>query len=270
MFFFTIKAPKNPPVQEENLPSPILQGHGEKVLVVEDAPLNYDVVSELLSKVNINCDHALSGFAALNMCEKADADYYKVIFMDIHMPVMDGYETSRKLKEMGITTPIIALTATSMDYATQQQYQDLFADFVFKPFKYDQLYRALSPYINTWPGKEADVPVENPYAGKADAIENLGNNSALYEKHLAKFKRNYANTCDELEHYLASDDREGAKRLAHSVKGLAATLGLTYLARSAEVLETEIGNHTKEDFTPELTVFRDKLSQITDRNLYQA
>lgn len=270
-FMFAITAPKHSIEAEESLSSPLdLHGHGEKVLVVEDAPLNYEVVSTLLAKVNIDCHHAASGPEALSMCEEAGDHYYKAIFMDIHMPVMDGYETARRLKKMGYQTPIIALTATSMDAKMQQENQDLFCDFVFKPFKHTQLYNALSPYIDSLPpiqepspeplvgqGSEAlTCPQEEtpqglgcsyhvrktklPYIGRDMAIENMGGSQELYEKHLAKFKRTYVGSCDQIRDYLKEGDRLEAKRLAHSVKGLAATLGLAQLARSAEILEFAI------------------------------
>lgn len=265
-FYFAITAPKSYRNMKSVLSSPLdLQGHGEQVLVVEDAPLNFEVVNDLLSKVNINCDHAASGLAALNMCEKADDNYYTAIFMDIHMPIMNGYETARKLKDMGVKTPIIALTATSMDLNTQKKYGDLFSDFVFKPFKYTQLYQVLSPYIDTLsahePGNSAGTFFENPCEGKEEAIENLGNSPQLYEKHLERFKNSYENTTSVIEEHLSSGHRDEAKRLSHSVKGLAATLGLTYLAQSAADLEDAIDSG-KENLTSEVGRFQDKLTQV--------
>ncbi len=259
MFVFTITAPKEyKSVSQSSSPSVPFQGNGERVLVVEDAPLNYEVVSELLSKVNIRCDHALSGPAALNLCERNGDGYYNAILMDIHMPVMDGYETSRKLKKMGITSPIIALTATAMDSATQHQYRSLFEDFIFKPFKYTELYQALAPYMDNAQVSAA----EDPYAGKAEAIENLGNNPRIYEKHLAKFKKTYAGVCDTLEAYLSCGKQEEAIRLAHSVKGLSATLGLTYLAQSAKDLETVLADPNSNPAS-EIAAFRTRLMQVT-------
>lgn len=272
-FHFTVTAPKIYQKREDSLSPPTkLEGHGEKVLVVEDAALNFDVVRELLSNVNIYCDHASSGLDALKRCEEAGDDYYKAIFMDIHMPIMDGYETAEKLKKRGFKTPIIALTATSMDTATQKKHRHLFSDFVFKPFKYTQLYNALIPYIDglSSPPEQSvqisDTPVissENPYIGKEEAIENMGGNPALYEKHLAKFKKNYAEAADTLESYLKAGDRYEAKRLAHSVKGLAATLGLTWLAEAAKELETAI-DEEHEDLHSETADFQRRLAQVTE------
>ena len=263
-FFFTITASRSyHACESDSHLAPILHGHGERVLVVEDTQINYDVVEELLSKAEIRCDHAPSGLAALNLCEKRGPSYYKVILMDIHMPIMDGYETCRKLREMGIETPIIALTATNITQEVLDRHGHLFESFIIKPFRYTQLYRALRPFIEEVPLPEANFSPEDPYAGKDIAIENLGGSNALYEKHLAKFKQNYAAAGKSLERHLTSGDRTEAKILAHSVKGLAGTLGLTYLARSAEALESAI-NNGEQDLNSEIAAFQDRLAQVVE------
>ena len=264
-FCFTVTAPKYYSAGEESKPLvPVLQGHGERILVVEDTPINYEVVEDLLSRVNLVCEHAPSGPEALEICEETGDGYYSAILMDIHMPMMDGYETARRLKEMGMTAPIIALTATNMDEEIQMRYKDLFHDFILKPFKYTQLYSALRPYIEDAPAGGLSKLQEDPFSGRDLAIENLGGSTALYEKHLSRFKKNYAQACDTLEDHLTAGHREKARILAHSIKGLAGTLGLTYLARSAAVLESAI-NSGSENLAPQITVFRDKLEQVINQ-----
>ena len=144
------------------------------------------------------------------------------------------------------------------------RYKDLFHDFILKPFKYTQLYRALRPYIEDAPAGGLSKLQEDPFSGRDLAIENLGGSTALYEKHLSRFKKNYAQACDTLEDHLTAGHREKARILAHSIKGLAGTLGLTYLARSAEVLESAI-NSGSENLAPQITVFRDKLEQVINQ-----
>ena len=102
-----------------------------------------------------------------------------------------------------------------------------------------------------------------PYAGKAQAIENLGGSPALYEKHLARFKKNYAHAYVSIQEYLDTDHKKEAQRFAHSIKGLAGMLGLTYLARSAEALEMALGSNAK-DLSAELSVFQKRLEEIVE------
>lgn len=263
-FFFTITAPKCGSLPENNHAISSLQGCGQQILVVEDTPINYEVVEELLSKVDLQCDHAPSGLSALTMCEQKGKSYYKAILMDIHMPLMDGYETSRKLKAMGVTSPIIALTATNMTEDSFEKHRDLFEAFIRKPFKYTQLYNALSPFVeNNAPPKSTVGSTAISFDARAEAIENLGGNLALYEKHLSKFKKNYASAGSALDSYLSAGDRSEARILAHSIKGLAGMLGLTLLARSAENLEIAIDSGTQE-LESEITAFKNNLRQVVE------
>lgn len=102
-----------------------------------------------------------------------------------------------------------------------------------------------------------------PYAGKAQAIENLGGSLALYEKHLARFKKNYAQAHVSIQEYLDTDHKKEAQQFAHSIKGLAGMLGLTCLARSAEALEMALGSNA-DDLSAELSVFQERLEEIVE------
>ncbi|MEG0829612.1 MAG: ATP-binding protein [Anaerovoracaceae bacterium] len=241
-FFFTITTPKSYKAIEATAQDAVaegtLHGNGEKVLVVEDTLLNYEVVEDLLAQVNIFCDHAKNGLEAIKMYKQSGLSKYKAILMDIHMPEMNGYQTSENLRHMGVKLPIIALTASSMDSADQEKYKHLFDGFIFKPFKHTQLYAALFPYFNgsfqpSWVGAEPTLPISD----KTFAISNLSGSTALYEKHLCKFQTNYADAGDRFNLLIQSGQLVEAERFIHSVKGLSAMLGLVALSDCANVLE---------------------------------
>jgi signal transduction histidine kinase/ActR/RegA family two-component response regulator len=83
-----------------------------KCLVVEDNPLNMLVLTKLLSSLNIQVESAENGKVA---CEMAAENSYDVIFMDLNMPVMDGFEATKLLHEKDKTRPIIVVTANTSD-----------------------------------------------------------------------------------------------------------------------------------------------------------
>ncbi|MBK5245843.1 MAG: response regulator [Peptostreptococcaceae bacterium] len=264
-------------------------GKGKRVLVVEDNEINYEVTESLLAEVNLVCENAPDGQIALELCKKASDGYYHLILMDIHMPNMDGYTASKILKnEMGIKTPIIALSAINVNDGIVEEYKNIIEDFIPKPFNYSQLYSALSPYFNDGKkeptlndSKVFDLNVskkpdferrildrkilidslENPFAGKVKAIEDLGGLEHLYNKHLIKFKENYATSYEEAVELLAEGELIDARRLAHSVKGLAGTLGLPYLEKASANLEAAILND-ESDFELFLSAFKNKLDAV--------
>lgn len=221
---------------------PKLEGCGRRVLVVEDNPINYEVIESLLEKAGIRCENASDGLICLEMCRSKPKDYYHLILMDIHMPRMDGYEASRVLREeMGMNQPIIALTATNVDEESREKNQNIIDDYILKPFHYIDLFNTLSPHFPSG---------ENPFRDRMAAIENLGGMVNLYEKHLGRFRENYEGAEGEIRRLLEAGDLVEAHRLAHSIKGLAGTLGLPYLQSAASALEEYLKSTLNSQLLP--------------------
>ena len=114
------------------------------ILLVEDNPVNVLVAQTYLKRWGANIDVATNGLEALNQIDKAK---HKLVLIDLHMPVMDGYEASRKMRENGVTMPIIALTATLPSEIEEQVKKTGIDDIVVKPFLPDDLYRKVLHYI---------------------------------------------------------------------------------------------------------------------------
>ena len=91
--------------------------NGVRVLLVEDNEINTEIARELLEEEGCIVETADDGVACIDMMEKADADYYKLILMDIQMPVMNGYDAALAIRKMKDTKksriPIIAMTANA-------------------------------------------------------------------------------------------------------------------------------------------------------------
>lgn len=117
---------------------------GKKVLIVDDNKLNQKITEKILMRKNIVCEVAGNGQLALDFVDKHK---YDLILMDIHMPVMDGIEATEIIRKNDSRTPIIALTAVSLDDKTQQFFHHGFTDVIPKPYKtelfYDKIYRVL-------------------------------------------------------------------------------------------------------------------------------
>jgi PAS domain S-box-containing protein len=117
-----------------------------RVLLVEDNPVNLKIVLRFLHKWDAQADVAENGQIAL---DKAAAQPYALILMDLQMPVMGGYEAARLLRQSGgpnAQTPIIALTANVMQEVSTEVLAAGMDDFVSKPFNPQELYRKLRKY----------------------------------------------------------------------------------------------------------------------------
>lgn len=117
---------------------------GIDILLVEDNPLNVMVAQTFLKRWGAGIDVAVNGAEAL---EKLDIEKHKLVLMDLHMPVMDGYNAARIMREKGITIPIIALTANLPDEVRQDIQNAGIDDIVVKPFLPDELYGKVWQHI---------------------------------------------------------------------------------------------------------------------------
>ncbi len=253
---------------------PLLDGKGHRVLVVEDTELNYEVTQNMLADSQIICEHACDGQEAIDMCIKVPENYYTVILMDIHMPNMDGYTAAEILKtEIGITCPIIALTATNIDTETKNRYKGIMDGFISKPFRYQDFHRTLLPYFGGCKDSKpipvpSDLALENECTSDlnlAEAAKNLGCSEKQYIKHLTKFKTSYAHVDNDIQELLLDKNYTEAHRIAHSVKGLAGTLGLLPLQEVAAELEAALKEES-EKATTLLPIFRDKLDGVCKKS----
>lgn len=298
-FYFSIPAQKSlePKLNATtNLINTIpLDGNGGKALVVEDTEINAEVAVKLLNDVNIACDTAADGEAAIEMCKNKPLNYYDVILMDIHMPNMDGYTAASVLKkELAVVSPIIALTASDINDQIRLEHADTIESFLLKPFKAAAFYKAIAVYFpnheenmqtNTVPEhlgiKESGGNTEqksnekekntkkmtekrDPFAGREDAIKNLGGLESIYYKHVEKFKVNYVNSADQIVSLLADRNHDEARRLAHSIKGLGGTLGMLDVMEASAELEKAILKGESYDLSAELENFDKELKAAID------
>ena len=120
---------------------------GNVLLVVDDNNVNLKVASRMLKEFNFEIETAHSGFECLEKVK--DNKKYNLIFMDIMMPEMNGVETMQKLKSMdGWNTPIIALTADSMDGSREKYLAAGFDEYVSKPIIKQILQETLNKYVD--------------------------------------------------------------------------------------------------------------------------
>ena len=117
---------------------------GVSILLVEDNMMNVLVAKKYLERWGATIDVALNGLEALS---KLDTDVHKLVLMDLNMPIMDGYESTRRMRANGVVIPIVALTANLPGEIKDQVAEAGINDFVVKPFLPDELYRKVLHYV---------------------------------------------------------------------------------------------------------------------------
>jgi signal transduction histidine kinase len=116
-----------------------------KILLVEDNEINQEIMLEFLKESNLDIDVANNGQIAL---QKAKKNSYELILMDIQMPIMDGYEATKQIRNLNINTPIIALTANTMKEHIDKACSVGMNEYLLKPIDIHNLYEVLLKFLS--------------------------------------------------------------------------------------------------------------------------
>ena len=124
---------------------------GKKLLVVEDNELNLEIASTLLKEAGFEVDTAENGKVAVEKVEAASADRYDLILMDIQMPEMDGYESTRRIRALPDTKkaalPIVAMTANAFEDDRKNALRAGMNGHIAKPLDIQKLFQVLSELL---------------------------------------------------------------------------------------------------------------------------
>ncbi len=125
--------------------------HGKRLLVAEDNPLNQEVAATLLSEEGFQVECADDGLEALRMVSESAPGYYDLILMDIQMPRMDGYETTREIRSLAdpdlAGIPIVALTANAFEEDKKEAFASGMDGHIAKPFDLDKVNAVLEEIL---------------------------------------------------------------------------------------------------------------------------
>jgi CheY-like chemotaxis protein len=256
---------------------------GARVLLVEDNEINQQVASELLELAGMVVTVAENGKKAMDAVQ---AFAYDLVFMDMQMPVMDGYTATREIRRWEdalpevsagtrLRVPIVAMTAHAMVGEREKCIESGMDDYLSKPIDQDKLYAILLKWIK--PGKrdissirekplgdkdDIMLPQELPGINIADGLGRVGGNRKLYIKLLVDFANKYGAVAEEIESLIKAGDLHAAERLAHTVKGTAGNLSATGVQAAAKELESVIVGKGADDYDLCLSRLTRELQQI--------
>lgn len=237
---------------------------GSRVLLAEDNLINRQVANELLTLLSIEVTEVENGQAAIEAM-KAQPEAFDLILMDVQMPIMDGYQATRSIREnkQWDNIPILAMTAHAMAEDIERCLDAGLNDHVSKPVDPEDLQEKLlywkekrdqkniekaAPVANTSASKTHSDPAQIKLFDSDSALARLNQNQALYRKLLVDFLKEQAETESEI---LASIQKEAwstAARTIHTLKGIAGNLGCNRLFHQCREMESLL--HSKSVNTP--------------------
>jgi len=252
---------------------------GARVLLVEDNEVNQEVAIGLLDDAELFVDLAENGADAVRMVGEND---YDVVLMDMQMPVMDGIEATEAIRTdvPFQDLPIIAMTANAMAADRERCLKAGMNDHIGKPIDPDQLLGTLLHWIKR-PGSDGAIPQKKAQASAparpadtadasldivgidvASALKRVGGNRKRYQTLLRQFAQQQANAVEAIRKALSTGDAATAERAAHSLKGVAGTLGAMAVSEAAAKAEAAIRD--SQGIDPALASLSDDLAKAVE------
>jgi two-component system sensor histidine kinase/response regulator len=189
-----------------------------------------------------------NGRLALDALDAAGPDAFDLVLMDLQMPVMDGLEAARQIRQDARFRhlPIVAMTAHAMAEQRRQCREAGMDDHIAKPILPEHLTGTILHHTRRRP--RGEPPPSRPAPGlphidgldTAGGLRRCGGNTELYLRLLARFMGSQANTLAGIDAALADGRHRDAERLAHTLHGTAANLGADALRQAARRLEAAL------------------------------
>jgi len=196
------------------------------VLLVEDNDLNRKLLVQMLLNYGFEVITAGNGLECLSILQRKDID---IVLMDMQMPVMDGYETTRLIRKNPSweQLPIIAITANSLSSDRQKCLNCGCSSYLAKPFKSETLIREIKSYL-----KNQFIKSKNTDLLSQQLIADL----------LPEFMEMLSETLDELKEAINMKDLHSIKQISHGLKGTAGMYGFMQISELAALIEKSIAD----------------------------
>jgi len=234
------------------LKKPTFQG---EILLCEDNTMNQQVICEHLARVGLETVVAENGKVGVEMVQsrmQKGEKQFDLIFMDIHMPVMDGLEASEKILALKVGVPIVAMTANIMIHDRELYKENGMVDYVGKPFTSQELWHCLMKFFTPLSLQEEDES------------QRMHDENELQKKLINNFVNNNRDKYREIVDAINSDDIKLAHRLAHTLKGNAGQLKKALLQRAAGEIEYALSSGENHVTWEQLKIFKKELGAVIE------
>ena len=195
------------------------------VLIVDDNPTNQIVAQSLLAQLGISSISVSDGREALDICSKTEFD---LILMDLQMPQMDGYQATLQLRHVGISVPILALTATADAAETAHCFNSGMDGVLTKPVTMNDIQGVIEEFLTR------DLTVELTTLDKL--TEKIG--PAACDKVIRSYLTTIRDLDAQINHLLRQQDTEQLQRIGHKYSTSSATVGAHRIALIFKAIES--------------------------------
>jgi two-component system sensor histidine kinase/response regulator len=243
---------------------------GRRILLVEDNRMNQEVALHFLRRAGLEVEVAFHGGEAL---ERLRQSTYDAVLMDCQMPVMDGYEATRRARALpGLSElPIIAMTANALEGDRERSLEAGMSDHLSKPIDVNHLYQTLGRWLAPRPRDEAAPrgtapagarPPDSHHVDMDKALQRLDGDTGLYRMVAEMLISDAPSYMEQFRTARTGEDWVSATRAAHTLKSLAANAGADRLQEHAAALEAASRRHDEPTADQAAPLLEQELTQV--------
>ncbi len=251
-----------------------------RVLVAEDNPINQRVAQELLQEIGLSVIVVSNGNECIEYLEGLENEEVALIFMDIQMPELNGFETARKIRSIPNMEdiPIVAMTA----YATNEDRAEIFTagmnDHLAKPIEVKEMIQVLKKWLPL--SKERQNPEDRQkqeppssllslssesdeqIINKKEALPRFANREDLFCQVLQKVAVDYGGVAEQLQAMLDADQMEEGRFLSHTLRGVMGNIGANQIFEISSRLEDCFSNGQKEEAADVIKILSSQIQKL--------
>jgi signal transduction histidine kinase/DNA-binding response OmpR family regulator len=247
---------------------------GLRILLAEDNALNRELAVELLTRRGAAVDVACNGLEAIERLAARGPEAYDLVLMDLQMPVLDGIEATRRLRQdpRFERLPVLAMTAHALDEERERCLAAGMQGHISKPLETAVLYATLQPFVARSapaPAARTDASPAGPLPHVAEidialGLRHFDDDERLYRRTLRLFAREYGTGVAGWIESPGARDWSELRRAAHTLQGFAGTIGARALRERALVVEKLAQARLEERLPQAMAELGDALDAVVD------
>ncbi|MBP7175641.1 MAG: transporter substrate-binding domain-containing protein [Thermoclostridium sp.] len=232
------------------------------VLVAEDNKTNQLIAKSLLQQAGVDVLLADDGKAAVDLFTH-NSHQIALILMDLHMPVMNGYEAAQEIRKISQKVPIVAMTADVILGVKEKCVESGIYQYISKPFDPDRFIETVLETLQKTEVETREVKILDTATG----LKNLGGDQKVYQQVLNEYISENKDILDKLSQMVAEKSYSDAAQTVHKVKSSTATIGAGVLYDLFTNLQKAFENENQDEILPLfnrlLLTFQQLISEMT-------
>jgi len=261
----------NQEFKQEDINKEILE-HNYGILVVEDNKTNQLIAKSLLEPVGFQVWLGNDGQEGIDLF-KAHRSAIDLILMDLHMPVLNGYEAAEQIRELSVDVPIVAMTADVIEGVKEKCETYGIHDYISKPFDPEQFVEIISKMVSAEARNKEEldrpsVDQNNPAAvvamvlDREEGLRYMGDNPSLYESVLEAYFNENQEVAENLDFDIKNRRYQEAAQTVHKVKSSSGSIGAKQLFEIARELQKALETGAEKEIASLHPQFTEAMKQL--------